>query len=397
MAIIQTSTLSNSVRTQYESAYVRGAMLKKIYDQYASPVGADMSNLAKGSSVSVPFISKLAISTQTISQTADIVPSLMRDATATVTPTSRANAVQIPEILDLTVYTDANAKFMEAIGENMEASIDFLARAAALGGSKVKRYVARASLDAGTAAHRIGLASFQDAALYLQAMRVPQFQADQRSGWMATFHPWLLKDLAADTTLLAIGEYVDPSFLLNGEIGSLQGWRLICPPDAHIFLAAGAANTTNIATTLNGAVNALAKTVTVASGTSIAAGMRLLIGTKETSTTLYPTNEWVEVLSVATNDLTIMGMGENGGLMYDHASGETVSNSDNVYPAVFGGPESLAKVFQPSVGEYGTVVGPKVDGLADQFKTIAWKYYGGYGIVSENRIYRGEYSSAWDA
>jgi hypothetical protein len=57
---------------------------------------------------------------------------------------------------------------------------------------------------------------------------------------------------------------------------------------------------------------------------------------------------------------------------------------------VFGGPKSLAKVYQPSVGEFGMPVGPKKDGILDQFWTLGWKFYGQYGIISQNRILRAE-------
>jgi hypothetical protein len=92
-----------------------------------------------------------------------------------------------------------------------------------------------------------------------------------------------------------------------------------------------------------------------------------------------------------------VGAGANGGLRFDHANGEAVNNSDNVYPVAFGSPFSLVKVFANEVGEFGQLVGPKVDGLAEQWQSLAWKWYGGYGRYSENRIARGEYSSSLDA
>jgi hypothetical protein len=84
-------------------------------------------------------------------------------------------------------------------------------------------------------------------------------------------------------------------------------------------------------------------------------------------------------------------------LRFEHASAANVSNADNVYTIVFGGPASLAKIYQPSVGPFGTVVGPKMDGIVDQFVTLGWKFYGQYGIIAENRILRGEVSSSVQA
>jgi hypothetical protein len=152
-----------------------------------------------------------------------------------------------------------------------------------------------------------------------------------------------------------------------------------------------------IATTVNADVDELSTSFVVAAAGAIAAGMRLMLGTIETAGTLYPTNEWVYVTGIVGTTVSIIGQGPNGGLRYAHAAGETVSNKDNVMPVVFGGPQSLGKVYDTEIGEFGQLVGPKKVGLADQWTTMAWKFYGGYGIVAENRILRGEYSLSLDA
>jgi hypothetical protein len=92
--------------------------------------------------------------------------------------------------------------------------------------------------------------------------------------------------------------------------------------------------------------------------------------------------------------ITFIGRGANSGLRFDHTTSDVVRNADSVHTIVFGGPQSLAKVYEPSVGEFGSVVGPKRDGMIDQFESIGWKFYGGYGILSENRILRAEVSCA---
>jgi len=93
----------------------------------------------------------------------------------------------------------------------------------------------------------------------------------------------------------------------------------------------------------------------------------------------------------------VAGEGSNGGLRFDHAHGVAVSNDDNVGTVVFGGPESLMKVYDPQVGEFGAVVGPKKEGLLDQFVSLAWKWYGAYARPIENRIIRQEVAFSRDA
>ena len=92
----------------------------------------------------------------------------------------------------------------------------------------------------------------------------------------------------------------------------------------------------------------------------------------------------------------LVGGGSNGGLKYDHASGTGINNNDSVYTCLFGGPKSIAKVYAPDIGEFGEVVGPKRDGLLDQFVSLGWKWHGAYAIMNENWLTRWEGSSSLD-
>jgi len=84
-------------------------------------------------------------------------------------------------------------------------------------------------------------------------------------------------------------------------------------------------------------------------------------------------------------------------LRFDHSSGASVRNADNAYPAVFGGKASLVKVYADSIGEFGSAPILKESGVVNQFSTLGWKFYGGYGLVADNYIARGEYSSSLQA
>ena len=161
-------------------------------------------------------------------------------------------------------------------------------------------------------------------------------------------------------------------------------------------LAVQSANATNANYTTSAAASALDKTVSVTTGTNNTAGRLLLVGTIETGNTHYDDNERVRVVS-GTTTATIVGQGANGGLRFDHASGVSFDNHDHVYPVAYGSPKSLVKVFASEVGEFGEMVGPLKDGLAEQWTSLAWKWFGGYGRMAENYIIRGEYSSSLDA
>lgn len=209
-------------------------------------------------------------------------------------------------------------------------------------------------------------------------------------------HPDAYYDLFSGGNVVSIAQYQDKDILFNGDVGQMAGYRIISDPWAKVFMSAGADNGTAAAYTLSAAAEALDTSLSITTATNVASGRYLTIGTEETGTTFYPTNERVKHVSGTTTSV-IVGSGANGGLRFDHANGSGVRNADSVYPAVFGTPGSLVKVYAQEVGEFGEMVGPMDDGLANQWQSLAWKFYGGYGRVAENYILRGEYASSLDA
>jgi N4-gp56 family major capsid protein len=389
-----TTQLSDSIRAQYLADYMEGAKNVRLYDQLASPIGANMAELSNGSSVSVPVLSGLNPSTQTISETTDILPVQFVDTTISVTKTSLANSVVSSEKLLNNAYTNYGSQWYKKLGENMIESVDAVAKGVACAGSWWQSYAmaARASLDAGTATQRLTKSMFGLASVMLSEKKVPQFLTPRGGRWMAIMHPYAFNDLMQDAVITAVGEYQNAGMILNWELGELNGFSIVVSPWAKLFLSAGADNATAIADTLGSAATRLDKTITVASGASIVAGMKLSIGTEETGSTHYSTNEEVTVASVASKVITIIGSAENGGLRYDHASGAAVRNADHVAPVVFGSPESLAKVYDVEVGEYGELIPPYRDGSVKQFVKAGWKWYGNYSRISEARLLRAEVS-----
>jgi N4-gp56 family major capsid protein len=287
----------------------------------------------------------------------------------------------------------------EILGKNQAETVDALAQAVATQGLVVSRPAARTSIDAGTAAHLLTAAKFSNASADLQTFKVPGWE-DPMSGlpkYFAILHPYAFADLRADTPILAVGEYQKSSIVLAHELGELGPFKLIVTPWAKTFWGGGAANASAIETTLNGAVNALAKTVVVAANTNMDVGDRVLIGSHETGNTHYATNEIVTITSINSTTIGVAGEGANGGLRFDHATGVAVSNDDGVGTVVFGGPESLVKIYDPLVGEFGDVVGPKKEGMLNHLESLAWKWYGAYDRPIENRIVRYEVAFSRDA
>jgi hypothetical protein len=400
MPIQTTSNLSNAVRAKYDGMYLRALMGRRVYDMYAVAIGETLKKLEQGawlaSSYVYNFLSDMNPATSAISQTVDIIPQVLRDATGSITPTSRADALQWAEALDLQAYTDYGAARFEAVGKNEMESIDLLAQAAALTGGLVKRPAARASLDAGTAGHRFTDTAIAQMGARVKALKCPPFD---NGNLMVTVHTDAFYDLIQGGNVVTIAQQVRPEILQEQKLAQWGDFTINATPYAKVFGAAGADNASSVATTLGANANALAKTITVASASNIVAGMQLTIGTEETADTHYPTNEIVFVDDSYTSgtSIPVIGEGANGGLRFDHSSGAAVRNADNAYPAVFGGKASLVKVYADSIGEFGSAPILKASGVVDQFSTLGWKFYGGYGLIADNYIARSEYASSLQA
>ncbi len=398
MPVIDTSQLTNSRRTQYDDMYQTQVFAERVYDMFASPVGDDMSRFISGSQITFPYVGKMDIGTQTVSESQDVTPQLLVDASTSITPTSRGEAIQQTQLMRIQNYAgNSDSEIMEVVSENAAESIDWVAANAALQGQLVIRNAARASLDAGTAADRFTEDQFAKAEAILVEMKNPQFvDAEGNGGYGALVPLDAYFDLRTGGNVVSIAQYQQASIILNHELGEIGGFRISRPPWSHVFGSAGADNGSNAATTLSAGTAKLAKTIIVASATNIDSGRYLTIGTEETGDTHYEGNERVRVSSVSGTTVTIVGQGSNGGMRYTHASGTAVRNGDSVYPVVFGGPKSLVKWWDPLTGEYGELVMDE-QGLLKQWDSVGWKWFGAYAIKEQKAILRGEYASSLDA
>jgi hypothetical protein len=387
---------------QYVADYENRIYNQRLYDQIAEPIpGISPEQAIQGSAVNIPYLSSMSLGTSVISQTADMTPQILYDTTASASQTSRGEALQWAEAVDIQVYTDYAMERIEKLADNALESIELLANAAATQGTWIERATARASLDAGTASHRASDAIFRKMHGRMLAQRVPGFinETGEANVFAAIMHPYLFHDISESGNVDSIGTYQDKGIHLGFELAQVGNFRLVVSPFAKVFYSAGADNTSNVASTLSTATTPLATGfVTATDQSANATTVPWTIGSEETGNVHYPENEQVMVTVAASSAVTgIVGVGENGGMRFAHAASTAVRNADSVYTIVFGGPGSLKKLYAPSVGEFGEVVGPMTSGLANQFSSVAWKFYGNYVRVTENLLVRGEFSTSYEA
>ena len=390
MAVTTTSVLTNSVQAKYQATYIMAVKTMLYYDQLSYTV--EKANMIKGSSIKVPFLFDLPPNVTAVSQTSDITPRTFTDKLFTVTPDLYGDAVQLSEKLRRTAFTDVEKGASELVGRQAGKSVDYLARTAATQGTWVGyggSATSRATCDA--ANDQLAYADFITSNAFLSDMGAEPIANGKFTAVMG--HP-VLKDILEDSVIQAIGSYQKGEILLNGEIGSIAGSKIVVTPWAKRFYGAGAAND-SISTTISAAVAAGDTTVSFTSDTSISVGDWLTIGPGiESSTTEYPTTELVQVVSGSSSPYTIVGGGTNGGFKFAHDALETVKDNDTVHAVCFYGKNSIGKVFSPDTGAMGKVLPPKTTGLLDQFMSLPWKAFVGYARVAENRMRRVEVATS---
>jgi hypothetical protein len=119
-------------------------------------------------------------------------------------------------------------------------------------------------------------------------------------------------------------------------------------------------------------------------------------------------NEQFRPLSASTTTIQINGFAVNGGLKYPHAVLTAYENNDSVYTMLFAGPQSLVKIYavDPENGDPdaravpgvpgAAIVGPLKTGLAHQWDSLAWKWWGNFGVMAQKYLYRYECTVSYE-
>ncbi len=413
-------TTPSSIISRYTESFLEGAKAPMLYSQSAVDYtrftpGLTMDEMMRADTVYVPVQSGMSIGTGTLSQSTDLTPQSIYDATVNVSKTSRGEALQFSQQLSIETFSQFTANFYRIIGENCMETIEAVAASIALGGTFYDRAAARASLDAGTATHNASDAVFRRAAGLFASMRVPGFEEVNGPEWSVTMHPWVSHDIQEGGKVVYVGEYQNDAIILNWQLGKLGRFKIVESPYAKVFFGAGVDHDTAQASTVATASVPLATTLVTAGdlSTNIAKGRLYNVGTEETSTltdagTFYPMNEQFRALSASTVTITLNGQAANGGLKYAHAVSEAVNNNDSVYTMLFSGPESLVKIYatDPQNGDPdakavagvpgAAIVGPLKTGLAHQWDSLAWKWWGNFGRVAQKYLYRYECSVSYE-
>lgn len=392
MAVTRTTELADSVKPLYVADYLLAAQPRLYWQQLAWQF--DQMGARRGNSVNFPIYESMTPATSTIAEDTDITPVTVADTEFSMTFGEYANGVTTTEFLSATAYTDTEKAIAQLVGYNLAESLDLIIRPLFCQGAHVI-YANGATRTGMTKADKISYGFLTRAIQFARGRNVPAFD----DGFYLTIaHPNLIYDLQQDPVIQNAFVHNAVERMWNGEVGSIQGLRIISASNGRVFYGVGSTSDTQASTTLNGGVSAGATSVTVTSATGLDIGDYITIGSLETGATEFSTTEQVQITAVAGAVLTIVGEGNsqsNAGLKFAHSNGAVVVEAPNVYALPIVGPQSVAQASSDHTGPLGELrfTGP-FDVLGRQ-ANISWYGIWAFGRVSEKWLLRLECSGTY--
>jgi len=194
-----------------------------------------VSQTHAGSSVLFQLYTDLAVATTALTETVDpdavAVPAT---TTVAVTLNEYGNSIISTRKLDLFSLADVEPALANIIAYNMNDSLDIIVRSVLAGGTQVIREIAGAiSTAAVTGVTASDTIKAKDIRYVVAKMRAANVVPRRGSLYASYIHPEVSHDLRAETGTASWRqphEYVDPSGIYAGEIGTFEGVAFVESP-----------------------------------------------------------------------------------------------------------------------------------------------------------------------
>lgn len=403
MAVTGTPQLGNSLIEVMSGEFDMIVPRNYIYAQSPIthvPAGGVLQRGAGFSSLRIPSYHRLLPANSTRSEVTDISPVQLQDSEVTISHALYGNAVQLSLKLQESASKDVFQVAAQLVAENAAESVDYVARSVAIAG-RAFELGNGSSRDAVDGTNGVLTPSMlYNAAGYLAS--APKLdggmnQPTMGGGLAAIMRNAIVADLAENSSIILLGQYRDnaPETVLMGEVGShMSGIRLVVSDNAKIFHGGGstvgfACSSDNLSSAFKAGATSISVTTAISSGN----GTYLTVGTRETTANGEQTNVETIYVPAVSSGMDLVGGAPNGGLIFDHSSDTPVGGYNQVHGVVIFGAESIMKVHAADIGMNPQLLPPDNDGMLNQWDSLSWRWYGGFGRRAENGLYRLEVGS----
>jgi N4-gp56 family major capsid protein len=194
-----------------------------------------VSQTHAGSSVLFQLYNDLAVKTSTLTETSDVeAVAVPATTTVAVTLNEYGNSIISTRKLDLFSLADVEPALANIVAYNMNDSLDLVVRGVLATGTQVIREIAGAiSTAAITGVSATDTLKAKDIRYVVAKMRAANVVPRRGSLYASYIHPEVSHDLRAETGTASWRqphEYVDPSGIYAGEIGTFEGVAFIESP-----------------------------------------------------------------------------------------------------------------------------------------------------------------------
>lgn len=204
-----------------------------------------------GNAVTFTLIAAMTPATTALAEATEPTAVNMSDSQKTVTLVEQGNAVKHTKKLRLVSFLNLDLAVPEEIAQNMEESVDLIARDVLVAGTNVFYGGAATSRGTVAATHTIIANNLRRARSRLAGRNAPPPPGSM--AYVAFGHPDVSYDLQAESGQQAWSYphgNIDPAGLYMGEIGTLGGIRWVENANSRIFVDAGVAGTVDVYATI---------------------------------------------------------------------------------------------------------------------------------------------------
>jgi N4-gp56 family major capsid protein len=153
------------------------------------------------------------------------------------TPTQYGVNVELTDLVALTAVFDLINTTLSEVGKAMARKIDEVIQTVVNAGTNVIYAGGRTSRSAITATDLFDANLVRKAAAKLRKNAAPEF-SDRGGGYVAITTPEVVFDLKSNTSVgqwIDMHKYANPENLFNGEVGSMDGVRIVQSPNVDTF------------------------------------------------------------------------------------------------------------------------------------------------------------------
>jgi N4-gp56 family major capsid protein len=240
----------NTVKTVFDQAALFAFRANFVHRRTADVKWTTADPPMPGNVVTFNIIGALAVATSALSETVEPTPVGLAVTQPTVTLVEYGNAVKLSGKVRATSFLGMDMAAAREVTANMEESLDIVARDVMAAGTNV--------LYGGTAVSRVTVAAthtmtanlIRRARAFLAGKNTPMVDGEN---YIAVMHPDVAYDLKVESGQQAWSAphvYSDPAALYSGEIGRLDGVRIVENANAKMFVDAGVGGTVDVYATI---------------------------------------------------------------------------------------------------------------------------------------------------